>query len=229
MIIIDTPVVVTEKLPALKAAGVGAIGRYLNRRNPHEAKVIQPAEARAFAAIGMPLFPIYEFDGRPSGAAEGAADAAYCKAVLPALGMPDDAAIYATVDYDAAPVDLPGILAYFRAFRAPGVYRTGGYGSGYVCGQLLAGLAIDRLRWLACSGGYRGSREALAAGDYEMAQHLAPKLDGLDVDVSVLRSPGLDFGARVPFAPTPAPAPVAQAAPPHPSLLDRLREIFAAA
>ncbi len=229
MIIIDTPIDVSGKLAALKAAAGGAliVGRYLNRRDPSEPKVIKPNEARAFAMAEVPLFLIYEFDGKPSGTLTGQQDGAWCKAYVATLGLPADVPIFYTVDYDAPPVALPGILAAFRGFAMASGHPLGGYGSGYVTGRLFDEHAIAH-RWLACSGGYLGTKAALAAGNFELAQTLSKPIDGVDVDLNRTRVLGLDFGARVPFAASPAPAAIAAAAPAtHETFLQRLREIFA--
>jgi hypothetical protein len=228
-IIIDTPIDVSAKLPALKAAAGGdlEVGRYLDCLNPHEQKVIKPAEARAFAAAGVPLFLIYEITGRPTGAVIGRRDGAWCKDYVPTLGMPLESTIFYTVDYDAPPVDMPGILAAFRAFGTASGYRIGGYGSGSVTGRLYDEKAIA-LRWLSCSGAFLGTGTAKAAGNFELLQSLSKPIAGVDVDVNRLREPSIDFGARVPFGAAPPIAPAIAAAAPvsHETFLQRLAEIF---
>lgn len=228
--IVDTDLRLTAaQYAGLKAAGALAVGRYLDRLNPAEAKVIGADEARAAAAAGMPIFLVYEIGGRPSGTSQGQLDAAWCRAYLPAIGMPADCAIYNAVDYDAQPADMPGIADHFGAFRSPGSYRTGAYGSGYVTGQLFGSGLIDQLRWVSESGGFLGTAAAIASGAYEMRQSVSGPVLGISVDVNTLREPGLDFGARVPFAgenQAAPPAAVAAAAPPPESFLDRLRQIF---
>lgn len=226
--IIDTNVDVTAKLPALKALGVTDIGRYGDRLAPGNSKVVNAEEAKAFAAVGMRLFLIYEIGGRPTGEWQGQADRQWCESWLPMIGMPSDSGVYNTVDYDAPAADLPGIVAYFKAFQSQR-YRSGGYGSGYTLSQLSANNAIS-LRWLSCSTGFAGTKEATLAGHYDLIQSLSPTLDGVDVDVNRLRVPGFDFGARVPFAATPPVAPIASAPltpAEHEGFIARLREIFA--
>jgi len=228
-IIIDTNVVLTAKLPALKALANGDLigGRYLDRLDVNNPKVIKPAEARAFAAAGVPLFLIYEIGGKPSGAPQGQLDREWCESYLPTIGMPSDSAIYSAIDYDAPAADMPGIVAYHKAFQSQR-YRSGGYGSGYTLSQLTANGVIT-LRWIAESTGFSGTKEATLAGQYDLLQMISPPIDGVDVDVSRVRVPGFDFGARVPFAVAPPIAPIA-AAPmtpaEHEGFLAKLREII---
>lgn len=225
--IIDTNQICTAKLLALKAAGVTTIGRYLNRLDPKGVKVIQPDEARAFAAAGMQLFLIFEIGGKPSGAAQGELDRKWCEDYLAKIGMDQSGVSIAnTVDYDAQANDMPGIEDYFGAFQSK-AYRVMGYGSGFVCGQLFAKKLIA-LRWIAESRGFTGTKEALAAGDYDLVQSISPALDGIDVDVNAPRFPSTDFGARVPFAASPSIVPPVATLPSaqHETFVQRLREIF---
>jgi hypothetical protein len=234
MIIIDTPIPLSAtQYAALKnSCSVGAVIRYLDRLDPNGAKTIKPAEARAAASVGMPIGLVFEIGGRPTGAAQGAADAAWSKAYVQTLGFALDCglSIPNAVDYDAPQSDLPGILDYFKAWTA-GIapYRSGAYGSGYVLGSLWAAKLIV-LRWISCSSAFDGTQAALKFGNYDMEQFLSPELDGIDVDTNRLRVPGFDFGARVPFAAS-SPIAAAPSAPltpaEHEGFLARLREIFA--
>lgn len=180
----DEPVSATQAA-RLKTQGIDCVGRYLNRHNPNGSKVIKPAEARVFAAAGLRLFLIYEFDGHPSGSGQGAFDGEYCAEYAPTIGAPADgsAVIAYTVDYDAPESHMPGITAAFQAFGRALLpkFQVGAYASGAVCAELYAAKLIT-FRWLTMSGGFRGSREALAAGAYEMRQYLPREISGLDTD-----------------------------------------------
>jgi hypothetical protein len=211
--ILDTNHNVTVRLPALKAAGVTSIGRYIGYGLEAEDKVIKPAEARAIAAAGMRLFLIYEISGKPMGAAVGARDGAYAASYAVTLGAPTTACLFYAVDYDAPPADIPSLSAAFKAFGAAvrPKYRVGGYCSGYVCSQLFAAGLIDK-RWLTCSTGFTGSKQALAAGAYDLAQSLPAKVGGLDTDPDRLHVANGEFGDFVPFSPD-APSIVPPAAP----------------
>lgn len=229
-LIIDTNVDCTNEYPSLMALGVTETIRYGDRLAPNNPKVFNPREARAAADAGMRIGLVYEIGGHPSGASQGQIDREWCEAWLPTIGMAQPGvSIFNTVDYDAQAADTPGIVAYFKAFLST-KYRSGGYGSGYALSQLTAANAIS-LRWLSCSTGFTGTKEATLAGQYDLIQSLSPKLAGVDVDVNRLRVPGFDFGARVPFAAT-APvvtAPAVELTPEqHEGFLAKLAELFAA-
>lgn len=234
MLIIDTGVNVSAKLKDLMTLANGdlRVGRYLNRHAPEAQKVIKAAEAHAIADAGARLFLIYEAGAQTArdGAGAGTLDREWCEHYLSVIGAPPAPVIFNTVDYDAPVADMPAIRSYFTAYRSTR-YRSGGYGSGAALAQLYADKSIS-VRWLSCSHGFRGTRDALAAGDYEMAQSLSPALDGVDVDVNVLRAPGVDIGDFIPFAASPPTVPATSApAVAHvaPSILDRVKEIFSAA
>lgn len=199
--IIDTNNNVTTRLAAFKRAGVTSIGRYIASGLENEEKVIKPAEAKAIAAAGLRLFLIYEINGKPDGAADGKRDGEFALAWAKTLGAPKGAAIYYTVDYDASPADLMGIIEAFTAFKEAlqGYYEVGCYGSGYICDQLDK-RGLIKYRWLTMSEGFRGSRDAVAKGQYDMRQLIDRKVAGLDVDPDELHTAKADFGDFVPFA-----------------------------
>jgi Rv2525c-like, glycoside hydrolase-like domain len=197
--IIDTNCDVTDQLPALQAAGITTIGRYLDRLGPEEEKVIKPAEARAMAVAGLRLFLIFEIGGRPSGSAQGHLDGRWSAKYLPTIGAPAGAAIYYAVDYDAQRDDMPGILAAFATFHAAVVaagYRAGVYGSGDVCTAVIAGGSAT-LSMLSCSVDWSGSEAYAASGQWALLQHPPRPLCGIDCDTDVANG---DFGDFVPFA-----------------------------
>lgn len=190
---------------ALKAAGVKTVIRYIAAGLTGEEKVIKPGEAHAIADAGLRLGLVYEIGGKPSGTLVGQRDGAFALNYAPTVGAPPGAIIWYTVDYDAGPNDLPGIKAAFAAFKAAlnGKYRVGAYASGWVCGVLKADGLIDA-RWLTDSMGFRGSRQAAAAGDYELLQALPHTIAGLDTDPDAehigVDGKTADIGDFVPFA-----------------------------
>lgn len=203
--IIDTNHDTTHRLDAIKAAGTTTLGRYISRTMTD--KVIREAEARAIAAAGMRLFLIYEEQGRPSGIADGTRAGEFTKDYAAKVGAPAGTIIWYTVDYDAGDADLPGILAAFHGFAAAlaPTYRVGAYASGYINGKLKAAGAIVA-RWLTQSRGFRGTHDAIAAGDYEMLQ--GPEttaIGGIDSDTNTRSNAATDIGAFVPFAAPDAP------------------------
>lgn len=194
----DADVNVYSEISKLKAQGVTHVGRYISPATSEE-KVIKPGEAHALADAGIKLFLIYEQWGRPSGTAQGRRDGAFALKWAKLVGAPQGAAIYYTVDYDAGPGDLPGIVEAFTGFKAAlgGYFKIGAYASGYICNELKARGLID-YRWLTMSGGFRGTHEAIASGAYELRQLLDKTVCGMDVDPDVARVN--DFGAFLPFA-----------------------------
>jgi hypothetical protein len=114
------------------------------------------------------------------------------------------AIIWYTVDYDAQKVDLPAIRNAFVALKDAlnGEYRVGAYASGYVCEELFKD-GLIAARWITDSVGFRGSREAIAAGRYEMRQWLPAQIAGLDTDPDPehvdVDGKVPDIGAFVPF------------------------------
>lgn len=213
--IIDTDQPLTaERLAELKAAGVVAIGRYLNRHSPNEPKVIKPAEAHLFAAAGMHLFLIYEFDGHPKSAVVGTLDGKWCAQYAPTIGAPTDGSAFIayTVDYDAPESDMAMIRPAFAAFAkaiAP-AFQTWAYASGAVCSELYAAKLIAG-RWLTCSSGFRGTRQALADGAYEMRQALPHETAGVNADPDSSHVANFIPGF-IPFAPASASPPIASSA-----------------
>jgi hypothetical protein len=222
-VIIDTNRNTFTRLPALKAAGVTTIIRYIAAGLTGEEKVIKPGEARAIAEAGMRLGLVYEIGGKPSGAQVGQRDGTFAHSYAPTVGAPDGAMIWYTVDYDAGPNDMPGIIEAFKAFKSAvsPKFRVGCYGSGYVCSKLKAAGLIDG-RWLTDSLGFSGTHSALAAGEYEMVQALPKNVAGMDADANTLRQPGIDIGDFVPFASVAVAQTPADAAPKLPVALPAL-------
>ncbi len=222
--IMDTNRDVSAHVPALKAAGVGTVIRYLNPLAPAGEKCIKPAEARAIAAAGLRLALVCEgwgdFAHGAISAGAGARDGEWCAHYAPTVGAPfgvgDDgnaACIYYAVDVDADAGQIQKqVLPYFRAARPPTVaagFRVGVYGSGAVCANVLAA-GLAELAWLSCSLGWSGSRAFLAAGRWALRQHVPQLIGGLDCDPNEASG---DCGDFIPFA---APAPVAPPAKPFP-------------
>ena len=198
--IIDSNINLTKRIPDLKKAGVASVGRYIAAGLVREEKVIKPLEAKAIADAGLRLFLIYERNGRPYGAEEGKRDGAFALEYAKTIGAPKGAAIYYTVDYDAGPGELTGIVNAFAAFKEAlqGYYEVGAYASGFVCNHL-HGRGFAKYRWLTMSMGFRGSREARANGEYELCQLINKKVGGIDVDPDVVHGANGEFGDFVPF------------------------------
>src|SRR5579863_8465785 len=108
--IIDTNHDVTPHLPALKAAGVKSVIRYLSPINPKGEKCIKPAEAKAIAAAGLRLALVCEgwgdFAHGGISAGAGQRDGEWCAQYAPTVGASAAACIYFAVDTDASPAQI---------------------------------------------------------------------------------------------------------------------------
>src|SRR5262245_39690523 len=180
MIIIDTPMNTTSNLACLSSNGVRTVIRYYNFSNSRSfpEKALQLAEAQAITAHGIQTAVV--FQQRQNQAADfselkgvAAGRRAYRHA-HDNIGQTPGSAIYFSVDFDASSSEFKDNVApYFqgikRAFAeesggAP-EYGVGAYGSGFVCTSLTEKGLIDFV-WLAMSRGFRGTREALNAGQF---------------------------------------------------------------
>lgn len=206
MHIIDTNHNTAPHLPALKAAGVQTIIRYISAINPDGEKTIKPLEAHAIAAAGLRLGLVCEgwgdFAHGGISAVAGTRDAKFCLSYAATVGAPDDACVYFAVDTDAGDQQIQRlVIPYFKAigdvFTDDNPYRVGVYGSGDVCGAVMEELAD--LSWLSCSLGWSGSRDYLneQPTPWALRQHNPQKIAGLDTDPNDANG---DIGDFVPFA-----------------------------
>ena len=200
----DADIITTKAHPELAAAGFDTIFRYIAIATRDPDKVVKPAEAKSMQAHGLKLALIYESTAERvlSGAAGGKADGAFSASYAPSVGVPPGigAAIYPTADFDLQLSQLATAMSYLRAFAAacPG-YDLGFYANGLANDEAFS-QGIIKYRWITQSMGFTGTRSSLEAGRYEIVQRLPTKVCGLDVDPDSLREPGLEIGARVPFA-----------------------------
>jgi hypothetical protein len=142
-----------------KAAGMDFVCRYYSR---NLRKSLSAAEARAFTQAGIKLVTVYEdapvsveYFTAERGLSDGRNAAAQAMAVDQPVGTP----IYFAVDYDALKSDLNAIALYFDGVnRNCEPYRVGVYGSGLVCGYLLAE-RLAEYAWLGGAMGWAGSRD----------------------------------------------------------------------
>lgn len=210
MSIIDTPAKTTAKLECLKSKDVTTIIRYYNFRNSTqlpEKRLLLP-EAQAIAASGRKIAVVFQ-QGQNSAA--DFSDEKGFKAGLRAftyarddIGQPTGSGIYFSVDFDASSSEInQKVVPYFngviRAFNQESAgepsYRIGVYGSGLTSSKLTDKGLIE-LTWLAMSRGFRGTREALEAGEFHLNQIPPEKvLCGLDVDFNETNPARPDFGA----------------------------------
>jgi hypothetical protein len=210
MSIIDTPFNTKSRIPCLLSQGVRTVVRYYNFSNSLSLpeKRLELAEAEALSANGVRVAVVFQQRqhaitdfSEVKGVAAGRRAYRYAQ---DDIGQPAGSAIYFAVDFDANPDDVTSNVApYFQGVRRAfdeesggrSDYRVGAYGSGLVCGALTASGLIE-LTWLAMSRGFRGTREALLAGEFHLAQlPPATTLCGLGVDFNEPNPSRPDFGA----------------------------------
>jgi hypothetical protein len=209
MSIIDTPLNTTSSLACLSSKGVRTVIRYYNFSNSRifPEKALQLAEAQAIGAHEMQAAVVFQQRQNQVGDfSELKGIAAGRRAYRYAhdnIGQTPGSAIYFSVDFDASSDELKNnVTPYFeglkRAFAeesggAP-EYRVGVYGSGLVCTSLAEKGLIEFI-WLAMSRGFRGTKEALRAGQFHLAQRApAQILCGLDVDFNDSNPDKPEFG-----------------------------------
>jgi Domain of unknown function (DUF1906)/Bacterial SH3 domain len=195
--IIDTPFNTAPKISCLVSHGIVAVIRYYNFSNSlsFPEKCLQLAEAQALGSQGVQIAVVFQQrQNQMADFTELKGKAAGRRAYRHAhdsIGQPGGSAIYFAVDFDASSDQIENNIApYFegvkRAFdeESEGApeYRVGAYGSGLVCSTLTNKGLIDFI-WLAMSRGFSGTREALTAGEFHLAQRApAATLCGLGVD-----------------------------------------------
>lgn len=209
MDIIDTPFNTTQNISCLVSRGVGTVIRYYNFSNSRSfpEKCLQLAEAEALGSHGLQIGVVFQQrQNQVADFTELNGNAAGRRAYRHAhddIGQPGGSAIYFSVDFDASRDQIQSNVApYFegikRAFDeesggAP-EYGVGAYGSGLVCGTLTSERLIG-FTWLAMSRGFSGTREALDAGEFHLAQRgPAATLCGLGVDFNDANPARPDFG-----------------------------------
>jgi hypothetical protein len=210
--IIDTPWYVGGKAGALKAAGVGTVIRYYNFQNSSTfpRKRLTLAEAEELCGAGLQLAAVFQQRqnqiadfSRQKGLRAG--KQAF-RIAADQVGQPEGSGIYFSVDFDASQAEITAaIQPYFEGVRegmaaegngAVGL-RVGAYGSGLVCRALVAA-GLTELSWISMSRGFRETRDAIAAGDYNLNQiPPATTLLGLGVDYDETNPAKPDFGGFV--------------------------------
>jgi hypothetical protein len=212
MLIIDTPWNTTSKLACLAAQDVKTIIRYYNFSNSQKLpeKCLTLVEAQSICMQGMNIAVVFQ-QGQTNSTdfseikGYEAGRRAYRYAHND-IGQPDGSGIYFSVDFDANAEEIKNcVVPYFegieRAFNEVSsnqpIYQVGVYGSG-VTSSALSKKNLCSLIWLAMSRGFRGTREALNNGAYNLEQR-APEatLCGLGVDYNFVNLKNPHFGAFV--------------------------------
>ena len=204
---LDCCVPVTSHLELLKRSGITLVLRYLNPLGPSQ-KQCGVSEAEAIAKAGLRLGLVSEgwgdFAHGGISAAAGERDAEHALVTAPKLGASEGAGVYFAVDLDASEQEISKlVLPYFvevRRLLSP-KFRVGVYGSGLVCSRVLDVRLAD-LAWLACSTGWRGSRDFLASGRWAIAQKVPKRVGNFEFDPDDVRGDAGDFE---PFKPVTGP------------------------
>jgi len=209
MSIIDTPRNTTSKITSLRAKGVQTVIRYYNFSNSLRLpeKRMELAEAQALGAKGIDIAVVFQQGqnkavdfSKLKGIAAGRRAYRYAH---DNIGQPADSAIYFSVDFDADESEIDNNIAlYFQGVKEAFAqesggeheYRIGAYGSGLTCTKLTEKGLIE-FTWLAMSRGFRGTKAALAAGNYHLVQLKEDKLCELDVDFNDVNPARSNFGA----------------------------------
>jgi hypothetical protein len=153
MRIIDCSNATQGSIPQLKAAGVGAVGRYFGSA---AWKCANRAECDALRGAGIDVFAIYETTATMmlGGHAAGVAGAKAALAGVAAAGGPANAVIFFCCDTDTG--DTVAVNAYLAgAATVMDPRRVGIYGSGAVCASALAS-GFCAYGWRSLSTGWRG-------------------------------------------------------------------------
>ena len=143
----------------IKARGYEFAGRYLvPLTGTLRYKALTKAECEAITGAGLRLLTVWETtaDRVRGGMAAGAEDGARAVKLAEEYGMPDGAAIYFAVDYDARAGDYGTIEGYLKGARAQlgGRWRVGVYGSFGVIEEMAKRHAADCFwQCVAWSGG----------------------------------------------------------------------------
>ncbi len=145
----------------IKAAGYEFAGRYLVPPvGSMKWKALTKDECRAITGAGLRLLTVWETtaDSVRGGMAAGAEDGARAVKLAEEYGIPDGAAIYFAVDYDARADAFDTIEGYLKGARAQlgGRWRVGVYGSFRVIEEMAKRCAADCFwQCVAWSGGMK--------------------------------------------------------------------------
>jgi hypothetical protein len=171
-------------------------------------KNLTAAEALALAAAEIAIVSVWESAGNHAdffSDQQGRADVSDAVELAKNCGQPEGTAIYFAVDTDVTTEQFTSnILPYFRAVSEEiggkghvGGYVAGVYGSGYVCQQLLD-LKLVKYAWLACAGGWLGTRQFTG---WHIKQSLPADPYGFGFQIDPDVSSGDDYGQWTAAAP----------------------------
>lgn len=211
MLIIDTPWNTTNKLDCLKSNDVQIVIRYYNHSNSSRLpeKCLTLPEAQAICDKGMRIVTVFQ-QGQNSSAyfteLQGyEAGRRAHRYAMNEIMQPKGSGIYFSVDFDASQGEIKScVIPFFqgvaRAFNEVSGgspwYRVGVYGSGATA-QALVKNQLCSLVWISMSTGFKGTKEAISSGNFDLRQTDETKICGIGVDLNVLNPNREDIGAFV--------------------------------
>ena len=175
---------------AIKAAGYTAVWRYLDG-GAVPGKSLTAAEAASLHAAGLGIGCVWETTSNRAldGAAAGTADGNAAAIQAHDTGLPHGCPLLVNVgDFAATTAEISAIHAYYHAFRnATLAWQTGGYATGYIIGELVAGGA-EGLWWQNAmnDAGVPGAKVSPHASIYQrVTPTVAHPIAGVDEDAIV--------------------------------------------
>lgn len=185
--------ITADKIPALKAAGIKTIIRYLSAHP----KGITKAEYDLLFNNGFGIVLVYEAAGNlySSFTQQNAhLDLQEILRLLTILGAPNDCAVYVCAcDFDASLAQISNdIASYFSVLKAGfGKHRLGSYGNG-AANQYLLAEGLVSLTWVWGAASTNGTIEFIQSGKWNIRQHPTISEFGLSIDPDDTQG---DFGA----------------------------------
>ena len=208
-----------DKIPALKAAGISVVIRYLS---DHSKGITKP-EYDLLLSNGLGIILVFESQGDQYSyftSTQGAADAGTITRLLGNLNAPERTSVYVCAcDFDASDTQIKaGIHDYFTAL-SPRLSnnRIGAYGNGAALAHLLDAKLIS-MAWVWGASHTNGTQDFLASGRWMIRQYPTISEFGLSVDPDDIQGDGgAIWGVAGPASPVGA-APVTEAPPSEPAL-----------
>lgn len=193
---IDCPYRTTAKASDIKAAGYGAVIRYISPNSAMFAnKRLTAAEAATLHCAGLKVGMVYERNSDHAGyftPEQAKIDADDALAVCADLKVPKATPVFFAVDFDSP--HAINVRAYFEhvhdALKATS-RLIGVYGSGSIC-EWLQVSGLVHYTWLAQSHGWSGFEHW--KGQADIVQGATTKVAGLDVDLNVIHNEDVLWG-----------------------------------
>ena len=214
--VIDCAENYSGKAHTIKTLGAAGVMRYFNplTRGRDSGKSLTLAEAKAWAAIGMPVGIVVEGYGLANGTGvdgpSGSRDAREVLAWLPTVGLLPNPrmVVYFAVDTDASSNQINhNEVAYFDAIRS--VFLTVGvnvrpqigiYGSGASCLAMVGTKRADH-SWVAGSPGWTSYQTYVSSRAWTLLQRIYSHetWNGFNADTNQVNGSVADAGLQVPF------------------------------